>query len=83
MEHTHSVISGGDGADGLRTVKEAGGLAVVQDPATAERREMPEAVLAAMGVDHVVGPEEIGDFLSGLGRMKSIIPRAEGRSNRS
>lgn len=36
-----------DGAQGLRAVAEAGGLAYVQDPATAYARAMPEAALGA------------------------------------
>ena len=37
-----------DGAAGLRRVAAAGGLALVQDPGTAERATMPEAALAAV-----------------------------------
>jgi two-component system chemotaxis response regulator CheB len=36
-----------DGAHGLARIAELGGAAIVQDPATAERREMPAAALAA------------------------------------
>ena len=62
--------SNADGADGLRLVKEAGGMAVVQDPLTADRREMPEAAIAATGVDHVASPEEIGILLARLGEER-------------
>jgi two-component system chemotaxis response regulator CheB len=44
-----------DGADGLRQVREAGGLTLVQDPATAERSEMPAAAVAT-GCAEVVAP---------------------------
>ena len=37
-----------DGAAGLAMVASAGGLALVQDPATAERPAMPAAALAAV-----------------------------------
>jgi two-component system chemotaxis response regulator CheB len=36
-----------DGAGGLATIRRRGGYAIVQDPATAERPEMPRAALAA------------------------------------
>ena len=56
-----------DGAAGLARVKELGGVAVIQDPASAERHEMPGAALAAIGVADAVLPlEEIGLFLCGL-----------------
>jgi two-component system chemotaxis response regulator CheB len=37
-----------DGADGLAAIRRRGGLAIVQDPADAERPEMPNAALAAV-----------------------------------
>jgi two-component system chemotaxis response regulator CheB len=55
-----------DGADGLRRIKELGGVAVVQDPESAERPEMPIAALAATDVDAVLPLEEIGRFVQGL-----------------
>jgi len=41
-----------DGAAGLAAIKAHGGLAVVQDPATAEVAVMPQAALDAAKVDH-------------------------------
>jgi len=55
-----------DGAAGLARIKRAGGVAVVQDPRTAERREMPGAALAATAADAVLPLGEIGPFLYGL-----------------
>ena len=55
-----------DGAAGLARIKRAGGVAVVQDPLTAERREMPGAALAATAADAVLPLGEIGPFLNGL-----------------
>lgn len=52
-----------DGASGLARIKERGGIAVVQDPRTAERRAMPEAALAATEPDAVLPLDEIGPFL--------------------
>ena len=55
-----------DGAAGLRHVKARGGVAVIQDPAQALRRTMPEAAIAATVADAVLPVEEIGRFLYGL-----------------
>ena len=55
-----------DGARGLAEVKRRGGVAVVQDPGTAERREMPSAALALTAADAVLPLSEIGPFLYGL-----------------
>jgi two-component system, chemotaxis family, protein-glutamate methylesterase/glutaminase len=55
-----------DGAAGLARIKHAGGVAVVQDPLTAERREMPGAALAATAADAVLPLDQIGPFLYGL-----------------
>jgi two-component system chemotaxis response regulator CheB len=55
-----------DGAAGLARIKEAGGVAIVQDPRTAERARMPEAALEATSADVILPLEEIGPFLRGL-----------------
>jgi two-component system, chemotaxis family, protein-glutamate methylesterase/glutaminase len=55
-----------DGAEGLARIKERGGVAVVQDPRTAERRTMPDAAIAATHADAVLPIREIGPFLYGL-----------------
>lgn len=52
-----------DGAEGMAKLRRAGGKTLVQDPETAERREMPEAVLAATEVDVVGAPHELGTAL--------------------
>jgi two-component system chemotaxis response regulator CheB len=55
-----------DGAAGLARIKERGGVAIVQDPETSERRRMPDAALAAVDADAVLTIEEMGPFLYGL-----------------
>jgi two-component system chemotaxis response regulator CheB len=55
-----------DGARGLAAIKAAGGVAVVQDPQTSERRRMPEAAIAATDADAVLPIEDIPPFLYGL-----------------
>ncbi len=56
-----------DGAQGLRLIKEHGGLTIVQDPATAEAPYMPRAALQATRVDHVLSLAEIGQLLAEQG----------------
>jgi two-component system chemotaxis response regulator CheB len=55
-----------DGAAGLAAVHRHGGHTIVQDPDTAERREMPEAAIAASPVDEVLALEAIGGRLAEL-----------------
>ena len=58
--------SNDDGARGLAAVKEGGGIAIVQDPSTAEAPRMPRAALDAVEADAVLPLGEIGPFLSNL-----------------
>jgi len=55
-----------DGARGLRAIKKAGGVAIVQSPEEAERAAMPAAALALTDADAVLGLDAIGPFLYGL-----------------
>lgn len=48
--------SGTDGSRGMRTIKEAGGLTMVQDPETAQFRSMPEAAISVGLADSVLPP---------------------------
>jgi two-component system chemotaxis response regulator CheB len=59
-----------DGAEGLRTLKRRGGLAIVQDPKTAEAPCMPGAALRATQVDYIANLEQIGRLLRELGQRK-------------
>lgn len=52
-----------DGAQGARAIKAHGGLVVVQDPATARSRAMPEGALRAAKVDQILPLAEIAPFL--------------------
>jgi two-component system chemotaxis response regulator CheB len=51
------------GTAGMMSVKARGGIAVVQDPASAVARDMPESVLRRVEVDHVVHPLELPALL--------------------
>lgn len=52
-----------DGAQGLAKIKACGGLAIVQEPGTAESYIMPAAAVAAVAVDYVLPLEKISRFL--------------------
>jgi len=53
-----------DGSRGLLAIKRRGGLAIVQDPATAEVDAMPRAAIARAHPDHILPLEAIGPFLN-------------------
>lgn len=55
-----------DGAEGLRRIADRGGLAVVQDPDSAEVRTMPAAALRAVPTARVLPLERIGPFLAAV-----------------
>jgi two-component system chemotaxis response regulator CheB len=59
-----------DGAVGLARIAARGGTAVVQDPETAERREMPAAALAATPGARVLPLAEIGRLIVELARSR-------------
>ena len=60
-----------DGAQGLRAIHEAGGLCLIQDPATAEATTMPLAALAAVPAARVVTPAAL---LAALGSFQLTRP---------
>ncbi len=74
-QHLVAVIltgANGDGSSGLKQVKEAGGLTIVQRPSTAAVDVMPRAALKATAVDRVLDLKQIGCLLAGLQRSNLI-----------
>ncbi len=55
--------SGSDGAHGLRRISEAGGVALVQEPTTAEFDGMPRSALATGVVNQVLPPRELAQLI--------------------
>ncbi|MFL5605022.1 MAG: chemotaxis protein CheB [Gemmatimonadaceae bacterium] len=55
-----------DGAEGLRRISDRGGMAIVQDPDTAESRIMPEAACRQVARARVMPLEEIVAFVATL-----------------
>jgi two-component system, chemotaxis family, protein-glutamate methylesterase/glutaminase len=67
------VLSGAnhDGAAGLHYIKQHGGLAIVQEPKTAEVPYMPNAAIQAAYPEHVLAPKAIGNLLVELVSKRS------------
>jgi two-component system chemotaxis response regulator CheB len=57
-----------DGAVGLKAIAQAGGLAIVEDPATASTPTMPAAALASCPTARVLDLATITDYIVGLTR---------------
>ena len=78
--YRHSVIgiiltgANDDGALGLARIKEVGGVALIQDPAEAMRRSMPDAAIAATAADAILPLEDIGPFIYGLWAKPAAEP---------
>ncbi|HBV87188.1 MAG TPA: chemotaxis protein CheB [Desulfosporosinus sp.] len=63
-----------DGGQGLKLIREAGGYTIVQNPNTAEAREMPEYAIKHADPNEIIGLEEIGSRLNQI-----IISAGENR----
>lgn len=71
--------TGRDGTHGLRAIKEANGIALVQDPATAEYSGMPNSAIQGGLADLILSPERIGEALhqtaNKIGALRDNLPR--------
>jgi len=65
-----------DGASGLHTIKRAGGLTVVQDPADASVPDMPRSALNRTRPDHVAPLAEVPALLQRLTALPAAPPAA-------
>jgi two-component system chemotaxis response regulator CheB len=68
-----------DGALGLVRIKNAGGVALIQDPLGAARRTMPDAAIAATAADAILPLEAIGKFIYGLWVLPAAVREAAER----
>lgn len=57
-----------DGAEGLKKIKQAGGLTIVQDPSNASIAYMPEQAIQLFEPGYVVAVEEMANIINGLNR---------------
>jgi two-component system CheB/CheR fusion protein len=73
------ILSGtaSDGVQGMKAIKEAGGLTFAQDDKTAKYPGMPQSSIGAGCVDFVLPPEGIARELSRIARHPFVGPCAE------
>ena len=62
--------SNSDGTNGIKRIQECGGLAIVQDPKTAEAAYMPTSAIAAIQPDYILSLEDIIKLLIKLDKQK-------------
>ena len=62
--------TGTDGSRGIRTIKEAGGLIIVQEPGSGEFDGMPLSAMDTRMVDFVLSPEKIAEQLIRLSKFR-------------
>ena len=62
--------SNNDGTNGLKRIKEYGGLTIVQDPATAESSYMPASAMAVVQMDYILTLENIIKLLIKIDAQK-------------
>jgi two-component system chemotaxis response regulator CheB len=64
-----------DGAEGLAAIHRAGGITVVQEPATAHAPQMAMSALKLRPPDHVLSLDRIAALLSTLGATGGVLQR--------
>ncbi len=67
------IVSGydGDGAEAMRSIKEAGGITIAQKPDTASQPDMPISAIASGWIDFILSPEDISR------KIKQIVKAVE------
>ena len=68
------IVSGydGDGADALKSIKEAGGITIAQKPETAKQPDMPESAIDSGYIDFILSPEHIAKKIVEIVHAKPI-----------
>jgi two-component system CheB/CheR fusion protein len=69
--------AGSDGAIGVRAVKEAGGIVLVQDPEEAEYSSMPRSAIASGVADFILPVRDLAARLVELIRIKRAVKQPE------
>ena len=71
--------TGSDGTNGVKSIKEHGGLVIAQDPETAKFDGMPKSVINTGLADFVLSPEEAADEILNLSSTPALLrsPRSD------
>jgi two-component system CheB/CheR fusion protein len=69
--------AGSDGAAGLRSIKEHGGVTIAQDPEEARNDSMPRSAIALGSVDWILPVAEMPAKIASYGRILESIPPVE------
>lgn len=59
-----------DGTNGIKRIKECGGLTIIQDPVTAESSYMPLSAIAAIEPDYILSLANITELLIKIDQQK-------------
>ncbi|MEM6399745.1 MAG: chemotaxis protein CheB [Cyanobacteria bacterium P01_D01_bin.116] len=70
--------SGSDGSEGLRLLNEYGGIAMSQDPGTAEFDGMPTSAISTRLVDRIGSPQELAEALYNYLKSPADIQKING-----
>lgn len=65
--------TGSDGTRGIKNVKEAGGMVIVQDPATAKFDGMPRSAIGTGLADFVLSPRQIVEEILNFSQHPSVL----------
>ncbi|HTA83808.1 MAG TPA: chemotaxis protein CheB [Bacteroidia bacterium] len=63
--------SNSDGTKGMKRIKECGGLAIIQDPKTAESSYMPASAISAIQPDYILPLKDLSELLVELDKISN------------
>jgi len=73
--------TGSDGSRGIKTIKESGGIILVQDPLSAQFNGMPNAAIASGLVECIATPEEMAKVLLQIPNLDLASELSNNQSN--
>lgn len=73
--------TGSDGSRGIKTIKGAGGIVMVQKPESAQFDGMPNSAIATNTVDFLLQPEDMANVLAKIPLEKIVFSEKKGASD--